>query len=163
MRVISIDPGETTGYVYGTIIDGALTYYPFQMVDDVDDLWNRLNTFWPKCIVMEDFEFRRGKQASKGGLNLFPVQLIGVARLWVSQSAPQVNLYLQKPSVGLGGYYSLNMLKEIGLYKRGVPHGMSALQHLMQWAMFRAGNQFIGKQSANEFATMADRLEWWRE
>jgi hypothetical protein len=162
VRVISIDPGEMTGYVYATIIDGALTYYPFQMVDDVDQLWDRLLAFNPVHIVMEDFEFRRGKQASKGGLNLFPVQLIGVARLWVTQH-PGRNIHLQKPSVGLGGYYSLNVLKQIGLYKRGVPHGMSALQHLMQWAMFRAGNQFIGKQSADEFATMADRLEWWRD
>jgi hypothetical protein len=86
------------------------------------------------------------------------VQLIGVARLYSEEADHQCGIYLQKPSVGLGGFWSDNMLKQSGFYKRGLPHGMSATKHLLQWAQFGAGYQYIGGN--REFAT---RLESWPE
>ena len=68
----------------------------------------------------------------------------------------QCGVYLQKPSVGLGGFYSDKMLKQLGFYKRALPHGMSATKHLLQWATFGAGYQYIGTQ--RDFAIRLD--EW---
>jgi hypothetical protein len=158
MKIIAIDPGVMTGYCYAQVLDdGRVNYYPFQMTDDVDDLYRRLQAFQPRHIIMEDFEYRGGKRQS--GLNLFPVQLIGVARLYelVGSVNGQCALRLQKASTGKA-YYTDTMLKSMGLYKRGVPHGMDASRHLLQWLTFGPGFQFINQQS--NFATL---LEKWTD
>jgi hypothetical protein len=160
MKIISIDPGVETGYCYARITeDGQLRYWPHQGVDDVDELWRKLVNFEPRFIVMEDWEDRRGARAT-GGVNSFPVQLIGVARLYSLTANHQCAIYLQKPNEGLGGFYSHRMLKQLGLLIRGditkMPHGLSAMQHLLQWTAFKAGSQFI-----NDRRTFATRLDRW--
>ena len=136
MRVIAIDPGRTTGYCYAAFKDDKLFYHPFQMTDDVDDLWHRLVKFKPVHIVIEDFEFRGG---ARKGLDLYPVQLIGVVNLFHALSSNQ--LYVQKAATGKS-YYSDNTLKKLDLYVRGIPHGMDASRHLLQWATFGPGYRF---------------------
>jgi hypothetical protein len=159
VNIISVDPGVETGYCYAKIIpvsdEPKLFFYPHQGVDDVDEFWRKLEKFQPRFIVMEDWEDRRGARAT-GGVNSFPVQLIGVARLYSLIAKHQCAIYLQKPGEGLGGFYSLAMLKQLGFYKRGLPHGMSATQHLLQWATFKAGSQYITDR--RDFAIRLD--EW---
>lgn len=155
-KVISVDPGETSGYCYAVLKDQQLTYFPFEMVDDVHELYARLGKFQPDFIVIEKFLPRRGR----GAVNLFPVQLIGVARLYGYLSDTRV--FQQSPNI-MGEYFSLTMMRRVGLYKRGLVHGMSASQHLLHWTMFGFGNQFIGKQQTEEFAILADELEFWND
>ena len=85
MNIISIDPGVETGYCYAKIVpmggEPKLMFYPHQGVDDVDDLFRKLQRFQPRIVVCEDWEDRRGARAT-GGVNSFPVQLIGVMRLY---------------------------------------------------------------------------------
>ena len=142
MDILAIDPGVMTGYCYGRILeDKTVEIMPFQMTDDVDELWRRLVEYQPRHIIMEDFEYRSGKHTS--GLNLFPVQLIGVARLY-EMMAPdgKCALRLQRAAQGKS-YYSDITLKSLGLYKRGVPHGIDAMRHLLQWLTFGSGYQYI--------------------
>jgi hypothetical protein len=155
MKIISIDPGVMTGYCYAELIGNKLEYYPFQMVDEVDDLWRRLKEFKPDYAIIEDFEFRGGKRATSG-LNLFSVQLIGVTRLYGELTNARV--FIQKAAQGKS-YYTDPVLKQIGLHKRGIPHAMDASRHLLQWCMFGFGNQFIDKQSTDDFATILDSWE----
>lgn len=155
MNIISIDPGVETGYCYARIVDKRLSFYPHQGVDDVDELYRKLAKFEPRIIICEDWEDRRGARAT-GGVNSFPVQLIGVARLYSLTAPHQCGIYLQKPQTGLGGFYSDKMLKQLGFYVRGLPHGMSATKHLLQWATFGAGYQYIGTQR-----DFAERLTKW--
>jgi hypothetical protein len=145
MHVIAIDPGRESGYCYADIADKVISYHPFQAMDDVDELWRRLADFDPRFIVMEDFEFRRGRYSGSGGggLDLFPVQLIGVTRLYECRGTSR--LFLQKASTGKS-YYSDPVLRQANLYERGKPHAMDASRHLLQWATFGFGNQFIGAQ-----------------
>lgn len=153
MKVIGIDPGVMTGFCYADIEpDKYARLYPFQMTDDVDDLWRRLVEFEPRYIVMEDFEFRNRARA---GLNLFPVQLIGIARLYALTQG-QCAIKLQKASEGKG-YYTDTLLKQVGLYKRGVPHGMDATRHLVHWLTFGPGYQFNGGKQLIEFAQLIDK------
>jgi hypothetical protein len=161
MRILAIDPGVTTGYCYAEIEDRHLIYKPFQVVDDIDDMWRRLENFRPRIIIIEDFEFRRGKRAA-GGLNLFPIQMIGCARLYSLMSSHQCGLVVQKASTGRGGYYTDATLKKLGLYIRGQPHAMDASRHLLEWAMFGSGNQYIGSQRTEEFAEIGESEEWPR-
>lgn len=139
IKVISIDPGRTTGYCYAQIIEGKpLEYFPFQAMDEVDDLWRRLAEFKPRYIIIEDFEFR---QRARTGLVLFSVELIGVARLYSLVAPHQCSIFIQKASQGKG-YYSDATLKAHNLHRRGVPHGMDASRHLLQWFTFGAGYQY---------------------
>lgn len=147
-RVLAIDPGVTTGYCYAKIEGGKIKYHPFQIVDDVDDFWARLQKFDPSYIVMEDFEFRGG---ARKGLDLFPVQMIGVARLYSLHPKTNCTLFIQKAATGKS-YYSDAVLKQRNLYKRGNPHAMDASRHLLQWFTFGFGHKFQGQD--HDFATM---------
>ena len=156
MKILAVDPGVMTGYVYAEITpERTLHVYPFEMTDEVDDFWRRLHEFKPWRIVMEDFDFRGGHQRASTGINYFPIQLIGVARLYeLIEPTGKTALFLQKAAQGKA-YYSNQTLKENKLYKRGIPHGMDALRHLLQWITFGPGYQYVeGKQN---FVKMLDK------
>ncbi len=138
VRVIAIDPGVTTGYTYGEIQNSILKYHVFQEKDEVWDFWTRLRHFNPQYIVMEDFEWRRGVQ----GLNMFPMQLIGIARLHQCCANDCSRLFLQKASTGKS-HFKDDKMKFVGAYKRGVPHGTDSARHLMHWCKFGFGFQFF--------------------
>jgi len=146
MRLLAIDPGVTTGYCIGETSDteNIIALRPFQTVDDVDDVWDRLADLQPRYIVCENFEFR---QKSRGGLNLFPVQVIGIVRLYEFKAQHQTSVQLQKASEGKG-YYTDVQLKRLGIHQRGVPHGMDATRHLVHWLTFGSGYQITQKRGA---------------
>jgi hypothetical protein len=154
---MAVDPGIMTGFTYANITDDAkLEVFPFQMPDAVDDFWRRLHKFLPDVIIMEDFEFRQGQRVK--GLNLFPVQLIGVAHLFeLTEPTGKCQLVMQSAGVGKA-YYTDNMLKSKGIYKRGIPHGMDSLRHLMQWATFRGGSKYVDFKTGEKIATLLK--EW---
>jgi len=158
IKVLAIDPGIHTGYVYAMITeDQQLECLPFQAVDEVDDFWRRLFDFAPDIIVMEDFAFR-GRAST--GLNLFPMQLIGIARLYeMIEPSGKLQLFLQSPSFGKS-YYTDRMLKSHDVYKRGIPHGMDALRHLLQWATFGAGSRLVNLRTGGGTAKI---LSTWEE
>lgn len=150
-RIISLDPGGTTGYTIAYMFDQKnVVCEPKQAIFDVENLWDLLDGFSPRYIIMEDFEFR---QKSRAGLNLFPVQLIGIASLYELKAKHQCSLKLQKASQGKG-YYTDNILKKYGFYKRGLPHGMDSLRHLLHWLTFGAGYQFLENKKIEDFVVV---------
>lgn len=145
-KVLAIDPGVTTGYCQAIVYGGKLSYYTFQMTDEVDDLWRRLQDEAPSFIICEDFEFRGGHHKAATGINYFPLQLIGVARLYAElQPAGQCACILQKPAQGKA-YYTNPVLKAQGHLPRGaatnVHHGIDAMRHLFQWFTFGPGFKY---------------------
>lgn len=154
MKIIAVDPGVMTGYTYARITeDKHLEVYPFQMTDDVDDFYRRLQDFAPDVIIIEDFEFRN---RSRAGLNLFPVQMIGIARLYeLTEPTGKCQLITQAASIGKA-YYTDVLLKKHGLYKRGIPHGTDSLRHLLQWVTFRGGYQYVDLKTGEKLATWLD-------
>src|SRR4051794_36590241 len=129
IKVIAIDPGRTTGFCYARLNTESqmMAYYPFQDMDDVDDMWTRLEAFKPDYIVMEDFEFR---QKARAGLDMFPVQLIGIARFYELHTGTMTRLFLQPAQQGKG-YYTDPILKKKNLYVKAKPHAMDASRHLL--------------------------------
>lgn len=155
INVIAIDPGVTSGFCYGHLIPGErLDFFPTQFVDDVDDLWRRLDDLKPRYIIMEDFAYRQGRQRS--GINLFPVQLIGIARFYAVWGNHKCAIQLQSASQAKG-YFTDAKLKSFKYHVRGMPHGMDATRHLLQWITFGSGYQFSAGKSLQEFAFMLDR------
>lgn len=143
MKIISIDPGRMTGYCYARIkpvnLGNLLEFYPHQMMDEVDDFWRKLHEFKPDYMIMENFEFRGN---ARTGLDMFPKELIGVARLYeFIEPTGKVHLELQSAAKGKS-YYTNPILTQNKWYVRGIPHGMDATRHLLQWATFGPGYKF---------------------
>lgn len=146
MRILAIDPGITTGYCLATTYgrndtEMIIEITPKQNVDDVDDIWRQLEDLEPRYIICEDFEFR---QKARTGLNLFPMQAIGVVRLYEQMASHQCAAVLQKAATGKA-YYTNKQLKDLGVYKPGAAweHSMDATRHLLHWLTFGSGYQFI--------------------
>lgn len=162
--VIAIDPGIMTGYCQAVIQEGKLHYVTFQATDEVDDLWNRLEVLQPRYIICESFEFRGGHHRAATGVEYFPIQLIGVARLYSVVANHQCACYLQSPSQGKG-YYTNAMLKQGGYIKRGMltelNHGVDAMRHLFQWFTFGPGFKHNESIAGQPFAVMYDDLQAW--
>jgi hypothetical protein len=155
VKILAIDPGVTSGFCYARIAQNTLLeFYPFQAIDDVEDMWDRIEAFKPRYIICEDFEYRSGK--GRSGLNLFPVQLIGVVKLYELKAQQQCAVFMQKASTGKSYYNDVN-LKAKGFYRRGVPHGMDATRHLLQWFTFGAGYKY--NNGNQKFALMLDKWE----
>jgi len=134
---LSLDPGRTTGYALGILDESTLKINYHQGELDHLNLYGFLEDTNPNSIVCESFEFRQGKQT---GVDLYPCELIGVAKLYASMNP--VELYMQTAAQGKG-YYDNDKLKEMGLYKRGLQHGRDACRHLLQWFTFGAGFKYI--------------------
>jgi len=168
LKVIAIDPGVHTGYCQAVIMEGKLHYVTYQQTDEVDELWRRLDFLKPRYIICEDFDFRGGHQRAATGLNYFPIQLIGVARLYAELAHHQCACILQKASQGKG-YYTNNVMKQIGHLPRGrathVHHGLDAQRHLFQWFTFGPGYRLNttmgGKGTSGDFAVDYGELAEW--
>lgn len=144
MRVIALDPGVTTGVAYGTLRDGQMTVFAEQWEWDHIQLYGKLLDYNPDVIVCESFEYRA---KARVGLNLYPVELIGVVKLYAGKELNDgggPTLCMQTAAKGKG-YYSDTHLKNNGVYVRGVGHGMDALRHLLQWYTFGPGYKYNQK------------------
>lgn len=161
LTVMTVDPGVTSGYTYAEIEPKkSMKYYVTQFADDVDDMWKKFRILKPRYIIIEDFEFRQGKQRS--GINLFPVQMIGVARLYGLIADHPCAVYVQKAAQGKA-YYTDKILKANGLMFYGdatnLGHGIDASRHLLQWITFGPGFEFNG--ATGKVGDFAKRIETW--
>lgn len=141
LKVLSLDPGETTGYALA-VVDASKLFLAYDQARFMHaDFWEFLKRtvrYGSIHTVCEDFEFRRGKQ--KDGLNLYPVELIGIVRLWCSNEQ-WYPLWMQKAAQGKS-YYDDNKLKGMHVYQKGLDHGRDAARHFLHWFNFGAGYQF---------------------
>lgn len=141
LKVLSIDPGVTSGYALG-IKDSSKLFIAYdEATFDHAQFWmflRKIGSYGVLHTVCEDFEFRRGKQ--KDGLNLYPVELIGIIRLFCS-NGQWYPLWMQKAAQGKG-YFDDNKLRSMGVYRKGVEHGRDACRHLLHWFSFGAGYQY---------------------
>ncbi len=143
IRAIAFDPGRTTGYAFGFIVEDLYYIAYDQLTLDHGRLWKFIPDF-ADIIICESFEFRH--HAKKDAIDLYPCELIGIIKLWVGNlAANEVELYFQNPSIqgAKKAYYSDARLKEMSLYREGKEHGRSAVKHLLHFFHFGAGFKYI--------------------
>jgi hypothetical protein len=137
MKILSIDPGTTTGLCFGVIeANGALVVNPKQERLLASGFWRVLEGWEPEELICESFEFRKG---SRQGLVLDSVKFIGIAELYAQLNGAK--LHGQMAAHGKS-YYSDTKLKALNIYVSGLPHGMDALRHLLHWFTFGPGFRF---------------------
>src|SRR5580765_7478951 len=102
IKVFALDPGVTTGWAEGRIDNGYMEVRCGQDLFGYLEFWDWLMVKQVDHLVCETFQFRKGKQHE--GINLYPVELIGIVNLFVEQAVledknpPQ--LYWQTPATG---------------------------------------------------------------
>lgn len=146
LNVIAIDPGETTGYAHGKIIDGQMVIATGQAKWSHSELLKHLQWYQPHIIVYETFDFRRHKKAQRDRVNLYAKELIGVIELY-EQMVDFVILHEQRPSQVMGkiAYFNHQRLKEEGIYKPNKKHANEAVRHLLYWFNFGKGYKYNKK------------------
>lgn len=146
LRVLSLDPGGTTGYCYAQMQEGRLLLTPgedrFTHLDMAAVLESFIQKVQGKHVVYEGFDFRN---AVRKGTDLTPVELIGIIKLYQGQYEPMVSFYEQRPSAqGAKAFFNNDRLKELGVYwAHGKGHARSATAHLLYWLNFGAGSQYL--------------------
>jgi hypothetical protein len=111
MRILSVDPGNTTGWA--EIVDGKVTTFG---VEKGDEIWAWLSRVYHStydAIVVEDFRIRPGVNFSWS--QLFPIQVIGALRFIATVQS--MNFVLQSPSIKPAAYARAGLK-----YERGKPN-----------------------------------------
>lgn len=147
--VLALDPGKTTGYCYGIHTNKKLILVPDEGELSLVEIYERMREFTSiddgsnLHIVYEDFNYRN---AARMGLDLTPVKVIGVIELFRDRHEPIISFSKQSASTGKM-FYTDEKLKELGAYRVGKKHGRDATRHLLQWANFGEGGQWIDLSS----------------
>lgn len=152
-KILSLDPGGTTGICLGGHCNNVLKLTVDQHQWSVGDLYDFLDNFMRESatdstpygcvhVIYEDFSYRNRARA---GLDLTPVKLIGIIELYRERYEPFVSFTKQSAAAGKG-FYTDEKLKDLNVYVTGKQHGRDATRHLLQWANFGAGSQWIDMQ-----------------
>lgn len=125
MRILSLDPGGTTGYMIGTVEpNSTLTIERSGQIKNslrgfLDFHWDVLESENIDLIICENFELREGIY----GADLSPVYIIGALEALYSTTTIAYQGPYQKPLV------DDDRLKKLGLYEPGKPHRNDAVRH----------------------------------
>lgn len=140
IMAMALDPGVTTGVAVGAL-DGSRLYLEIDQKKFTHrSLYMYLHRYFLTEVIYETFEYRN---AARAGLNLTPVEMIGVIKFY--GETRKANLYPQNAAEGKG-YFTDDKLKSLNAYRRGTPHGRDASRHLLQWFKFKRGAEWtVGK------------------
>lgn len=144
MNVIALDPGVTTGYAQGHIENEVMIVVSGQEKFDHIGLWKLLESIKPDYIIYESFEFRHGIH-KRHGAEMYPRELIGIVSLYEQQHPDCISVKQRPMKDGPTTFFNNKRLKELGMYKPAQDHGNDALRHLLYWAKFKGGSQFVKK------------------
>jgi len=141
---LALDPGVTTGWCLGRWLPDnnrlllACGQNQFSLNDLYMNMINLLADSLGYVCVYESFEYRN---ASRAGLNLTPVKMIGVIEL-LGESTEGIKIYPQNAAQGKG-FWKDDKLKKYELYATGVQHGRDATRHMLHFFTFGPGAQYI--------------------
>lgn len=95
MCVIALDPGNSTGWVFRAV-DGSLV--GGTVGEDHLQVYMLLENWRPQIVIYETFQLYPGKAQQLSWNSFYPVEVIGVIKLWVMRH-PEVRLVGLQPSV----------------------------------------------------------------
>lgn len=138
--VLALDPGGTTGYAYGDIGDDKVFRFrgSGQSRMGEDRLWAMLESCCPVFLIAESFESREGIV----GVELVSRNLLGVCKLW---STVRDTRFTQQSASEGKGFYADAKLQKMGVWIPGNSHANDASRHLLHWATFKEGSQWLGE------------------
>lgn len=126
MKVLSADPGETTGFVLDN--DGDLSFWEIDS-RHIMAVYDFISGVHPDIIIYEQFHYRPNLMKAK----LYSMQVIGVLRLYAEQRNIPVP-FTPIPSEAKK-FWDDAKIKKIGLWKPGQGHAMDALRVYLKYKM----------------------------
>lgn len=156
MRILSLDPGGTTGYSWceldgdkskkfevhgGQIGPGKHHKALWALLCDLGAKWN-----WD-VVVCETFTYRmvamdEGKGTTYSPyIDLISKEYIGVVELWADTNGRGARVVWQSPSqaVGESPFWHDERLKKVGLHNKGERHRNDATRHLLHYTVTKLG------------------------
>lgn len=129
VEIVALDPGTTTGIAtYEAGKYQAWQIRPDQHLHPHEMLYDVLCALEPKKLAYEAFHFRQGMD----GAVFTGVEYIGVIKLFTQLK--YVEIVEITPSDGKG-FWDNKKLVAIGVYQKGLPHGMDATRVLLRHQM----------------------------
>jgi hypothetical protein len=146
VKALALDPGKTTGYAVAYVgTDGTMDIEVGEEQFSLNGLYEFIDAFIgvdeshrPANIIYEDFSYRN---ASRAGLDLTPVKMIGIIEMYKEKYEPFIGFHLQSAATGKA-FWSDDKLKAKGIHAKGRKHGRDATRHLMQWLTFGPGSKY---------------------
>lgn len=143
LKVISLDPGGTTGWVSHTVTskdalrhnsDLAFTGGQIGPEEHHKDLWQLLTQHDPDVVLCESFEYRivKNQGVDMPGVNLISREYIGVAKLYATSAN---KLYHQQKPADVKPLWTDEKLKGLGVYNSGAPHRNDATRHMLHFVV----------------------------
>lgn len=145
-KIISFDPGGTTGYVIHKVrpknsqtAGGGYHYTDSWIGDQLGpeehhiDLWKLLTREDPDIVVCEAFNYqiRRNQQVDMPGVVLMSRNYIGVIELYCALT--KTPLHMQQPSTIGIKWLDDEALKKLKIHTPGKPHKNDAARHLVYY------------------------------
>lgn len=145
MRILSFDPGGTTGWAFHELVLDKMTGAPLVLGGQIGpgphhlELWQLIMQYNPDVIVYEDFQYRIKRDHKDdgsilpAGIVLDSVEYIGIIKLAANAKPLRgVKIWCQLPAHGKG-FWTDDKLKRLGIHKSGAPHQNDAVRHLMHY------------------------------
>lgn len=159
VKILSLDPGGTTGYSWCELDPGDKKQIPEFYGGQIGpgkhhlDLFNLLQEGWD-VVVCESFEYRMvAIDDDKTGTVYSPVieliskEYIGVVELWSqgTQTGRAAKIVFQKPAVAVGQktFWTKEKMVKMGVYKSGERHRNDATRHLLHYTVTKLGYRAI--------------------
>ena len=130
--IMSFDPGRTTGVaLIKKSFENAIEVY--QAPPDHALLYQDLENINPTEIVYERFQYQR-----RPNVDLYPVEVIGVIKLWASTHETKITEQTPAQAKNL---VTDDKLKKLSLWEPAKPHAMDALRHLLYYLVVSKGDR----------------------
>lgn len=136
-RLLSLDPGETTGwamYEDGKLADaGQLDTKPDRFIHTVPEF---MVDMLPTHIVMENYKVYGHKLTDHSWSALHTPQLIGSIKMLANMSNIGVSLQMASQAKG---FCTDDKLKKWGMYVKNLKHARDAVRHGCYFLLFNKG------------------------
>lgn len=131
-KILSVDPGETVGWVWLEKSSGNLIW------GQAEDPWHWLKEFQVLVndldrVLIENYVIRPGQEGANFNRELLTVKVIGVVEWLCKESG--VKYEFLPPGIG-NQFFIRERLEDMDLWWPGVPHARSALRQLLYWLRF---------------------------
>ena len=149
MRIMGLDPGETTG---ATIIDIPSHIVSIPLKSEISNwvqyagelenwfaIESLIKEFTPDVIVIEEFRLYADKAKSKIGHDFPEVKIIGQ----IEMIAQQQNIPIHKQGAGVvKQFYTDERLKSLNMWQSGQRHARDAVRHALYFFDFNKKKVF---------------------
>ena len=149
LKVVSIDPGVTTGLAIHEVHEGGVN--PEWLMSELGPdkhhktLWDFFTSVLPDVIVCERFDYQNVTHmgAEMPGIRLESREYIGICELYTQMFSTCTLAMSPRTNKGKKAFFSPDKLKALGLYRApsGRQHMNDATAHLLHYVVFTLGRK----------------------